>query len=404
MAKWLTGKKDEGTSLLEDIGKALFEKKPEIEISKPIKECRNCTYYRPLEKFYGYCGKTNNNLAFNQAPLCPDYLAFGEVTVSALDAGVLTSGLLDLARIPRLDLTKIPLGTSGYFLKGQGASDSIYALLAAGDIPSLDASKIASGVFDLARIPIMDDAHIPDLQNLSGILGDAKLDLSALTQDMNITKATPMIKLQRTTGAPTIEFNDATHNFQVIMHVTSQELRILYDAGYIFQIDSTGKITFGSADASLLVSGLINQARIPWTSIPASGIVIGGDVNLYRSAANMLKTDDSLVVGGSAGIDVQANVMPVTTDLGSVGTQVRHWDSVWANYLKYDIECTSFEEHDDLAIIESFKERNGKYKMDFLRGQDKFFSIQDTIGFLIGCIRKLNTKVKALEQKLNERG
>jgi len=205
------------SSLLEDL---FGKKKPEI--SKPLVECRNCTYYRPLEGYYGWCGKKNAKLSFNQAPLCPDYMAFGEVTVSALDAGVLTSGLLDLARIPKLDLTKIPLGTSGYFLKGQGASDSIYALLAAGDIPSLDASKITTGTF-----------------------GDARLDLSALTQDINITKATPTIKLQRTTGPPTIEFNDVTHNFQVIMHVTAQELRILYDGGYIFQMDKTGKITKG---------------------------------------------------------------------------------------------------------------------------------------------------------------
>jgi hypothetical protein len=37
----------------------------------------------------------------------------------------------------------------------------------------------------------------------------------------------------------------------------------------------------------------------PWTSIPASGIVIGGDTNLYRYAANVLKTDDSLIIGSN---------------------------------------------------------------------------------------------------------
>jgi len=61
-------------------------------------------------------------------------------------AGIITSGRFPLARLPD--------GTSGYFVKAQGAGyDPVYALLAAGDIPSLDASKITSGKFVLARLP-----------------------------------------------------------------------------------------------------------------------------------------------------------------------------------------------------------------------------------------------------------
>ena len=38
---------------------------------------------------------------------------------------------------------------------------------AASDLPDLPASKIDSGTFNLARIPAVDDAHIPDVESLS---------------------------------------------------------------------------------------------------------------------------------------------------------------------------------------------------------------------------------------------
>jgi hypothetical protein len=74
-----------------------------------------------------------------------------------LDAAKIISGIFDLARIPTMNDAHIPnIETLSY----GGA-------FAAAQIPSLDAGKIISGVLDIARIPTMDDAHIPNIETLS---------------------------------------------------------------------------------------------------------------------------------------------------------------------------------------------------------------------------------------------
>lgn len=121
----------------------------------PIKDCLNCTYYRPNPNYYGFCNKLNENLVSNQAPLCSFYMPFGQVTAQ-IDASMVISGLLDLDRIPRLTMPKLPVGSDGYFLKGQGASDSVYALLALADIPNLDWAHI-SALFPRTSVDLLND-------------------------------------------------------------------------------------------------------------------------------------------------------------------------------------------------------------------------------------------------------
>ena len=64
--------------------------------------------------------------------------------VPNLPASKITSG--------RFGMPRMPDGTSGYFLKAQGAGvDPVFAALLAADIPNLDAAKITSGTFPVGR-------------------------------------------------------------------------------------------------------------------------------------------------------------------------------------------------------------------------------------------------------------
>jgi hypothetical protein len=63
-------------------------------------------------------------------------------------------------------------------------------------------------------------------------------------------------------------------------------------------------VTYGTAvNGSLTVAGSNGTTSLIIADSGAqnSGVTIGGDTNLYRSAANTLKTDDALIVGGTSG-------------------------------------------------------------------------------------------------------
>jgi hypothetical protein len=82
-----------------------------------------------------------------------------------------------------------------------------------------------------------------------------------------------------------------------------------FDTLYLFRAD-------GNTPANLHLGNLKVEGS-------AYGIVIGGDVNLYRSAANVLKTDDAFVVGEYAYIsaeegDVECNSVKGTSYAGAL--------------------------------------------------------------------------------------
>lgn len=69
-------------------------------------------------------------------------------------------------------------------------------------------------------------------------------------------------------------------------------------AGSLFLIRDDGLINFGSSGSFTNSTGQLALS----TSGSGAGILLGGDANLYRSAADTLKTDDSLVVGANLSV------------------------------------------------------------------------------------------------------
>ncbi|MEX2055042.1 MAG: hypothetical protein WD972_02570, partial [Candidatus Andersenbacteria bacterium] len=58
-------------------------------------------------------------------------------------------------------------------------------------------------------------------------------------------------------------------------------------------------VTNDVGQSVLTVNTINNQVLLPRATAASSALVLGGDTNLYRSAADTLKTDDSLVVGAN---------------------------------------------------------------------------------------------------------
>jgi len=254
-----------------------------------------------------------------------------------------------LAILPRMDLAHMPRGTLDYFLKGTGVgTDPVYSLLVATDIPELNWGHI-EGIFPLAIaailsdhdldrhplaiIPVMDDDHIPDIETLSYGAAFAEAQIPHTFSDIftvnNILNANQV----RTSLLTTIE-EDADLSISTLTAGYAINLLRKLEMGGTEIITTARALQNVTADTGILTSGILATARgglgkaltPTWTddfvlvyksgtddwrmelkgAMPADITVdsitlsiANPDVNLYRSAANILKTDDSLFIGSN---------------------------------------------------------------------------------------------------------
>jgi hypothetical protein len=117
----------------------------------------------------------------------------------------------------------------------------------------------------------------------------------------------------------------------------------------------------------------------------------------------------SIANGGT--VYVGHGIYPSTNDDQSCGNTNYHWDYVYCNHLRYDIDYSSFDALDDLQLVKNYKIRTvtedgvelqviDKSSLQHLLDKDGFYSSEATNGFLLGCIKALVNRIETLEKHL----
>jgi len=109
--------------------------------------------------------------------------------------------------------------------------------------------------------------------------------MTAITTDR--TKIA-MVRLLSDTGIP-VGGTTALRGWDIQKNSTTAELAFRYQNS-----DTTGQPSI-TAYTVMQLDGVNNQLQLPNA---ATQMVFGSDTNLYRSAANILKTDDNMIIGG----------------------------------------------------------------------------------------------------------
>lgn len=162
---------------------------------------------------------------------------------------------------------------------------------------------------------------------------------------------------------------------------------------------SGNQLIFRSFTAAEMVKIVGPQLQIPTTGSGA-GLLIGGDVQLYRGATNTLY--------------VSGNIDPAAgTETGNLGEGGRYWYGLVARFVYYKTLTQFFDLYDDLAIAKLWGEKNQTLPDDYdgtkqkppaddpfkiLKGNkenantEEFYDAGKVNSFLMSCVKALAKK------------
>jgi hypothetical protein len=200
-----------------------------------------------------------------------------------LNANNITSGTIDIARIPNLNASKI---TSGTF------SASLFPILNDSSIPNLDASKITTGVLNIARIPVLDSGRIPNLDASKITTGIFNMGIIPnLTSTKISSEGAPAGRVLTADGSGNSSWQvaaAATADFATAAGTATNALNVsggtinnsIITGGSITNAGSVTATSFAGSgqgltnlNANNITSGTIDTARIP--NLNASKITSG---------------------------------------------------------------------------------------------------------------------------------
>lgn len=106
-------------------------------------------------------------------------------------------------------------------------------------------------------------------------------------------------------------------------------------------------------------------------------------------------------------------ILPAAGGWYVLGTSTRDWSYVYANFLRYDVNCEQYDALDDLALVKNYKTKTiikndaETSVIDMVESfpfliEENHIAHEKLQGYLLGCLKALVLKVESLESEIAE--